>query len=83
MFDAAELVGVEEAIRCHMELEPCADDLLYDFFCCIEQDNGAEEFWCVVGGLVGLGYDNQCSSCELGRLTFILDAHICDDDNFF
>ena len=83
MFDAAELVGVEEAIKCHMELEPCADDLFYEFSCYIEQNNGVEEFWCIVGGLVGLGYDNQYGSFELGWPNFILDARICGNDNFF
>jgi len=66
-----------------MELEPCADDLFYEFSCCIEQNNGAEGFWYIVGGLVGLGYDNQCGSFELGWPNFILNARIRGNDNFF
>ena len=66
-----------------MELKPGADDLLYEFSCCIEQDNKAEGFRYVVGGFVRLGYDNQCSSFELDKPSFIFDACVCDSDYFF
>jgi len=41
-----------------VELESGADDLFYEFACCIEQDNRSEGFGRVVGLLVGFG-DND------------------------
>jgi len=82
LFYSAELVGVEEAIECYVELKPDANDLLYEFSCYIKQNYGAEGFWHVVGGFVRLGYNNQYGSFELGRSSFIFDARVCDGDYF-
>jgi len=83
LFNTAKLVRIKEVVGCHMELEPCTDDLLYEFSCCVKQDNGAEGFWCVVGGFVGLGNNNRRSSFELGRPSFKFGARIHYKNDLF
>jgi len=48
-----------------MELELCTNDLFYEFSYCVKQNDGAEGFWCVVGGFVGLGCHDSESNPQI------------------